>query len=547
MPSYLRFILLYCKPESKRIAFLFSLRILSLFLTVSIPLIYSSLLVELSNISFGKTVFSFLILVICSLLSSLINYSIKRLDAITSKNINYSTRRKIVDAILCLPNHRNSYSQGKLYAIINNDVKSIYTAFSLFVTSIFAILKIIAISVVVYIICPKLLLVFLMPYPLIITIHVFFHPKLKNTAQAVIEHNDTYLDLIKNTVGNVRNVISENASLKIQSLINSSANEGRNLATKQALFQINVTNLVNLVNQIGHLLLLGIGILLVHSADITFGNFVSFVSYSKALSSAIDLLVNMSSTIQPLLASIDRVITLDKEGTVYLSEESSKDTTDSINSIILSHVSLSLGNKCILADVNLSFEKGTIIGFSGSNGSGKTSLMNLIMQNIVPSTGTILINNCDYLSYNYFDLRTKFEYIGCGKNLYYTSLLDNVLLSSACTEDQLFHICQTIGIHNDIMNLPDNYQTKISTSWGLSTGQAQKIQIAKGLLKNAEVLIFDESMANLDDSSKKHLYSYLKKIATEKIVFIISHNELDYCICDKVYWIENGKIKLVRA
>lgn len=527
--------------ERRKIIVIIILRLLSVFLSVTLPLIFSELITSLVRHEISSVRYLFLILITFNLLTSFVTYVIKALDSVASKNTNYCTRKMVSKMLLAFPNCERNYSQGKMYALINNDANSIYTLISLFSSALITIIKIAVISIIIFRTSWILSLILLVPYPLVIFLNIKFRKKLKNAAKDVVEQNDTYLGIIKNTIGNIQDVAMQGGYQKIHNLISKSADKGRELSVKQLLIQINVSQLISIVSMLGYFLLTGSGIFLVLVDSISFGIFLAACSYSKTLSSSIESMLNMRTTYQPTMTSVNRIFEIHEEYEKLVLQQSLKKIPDAhIDAIECKQLSLSFGEKNVLKNVNIKFEKGHIIGLIGSNGSGKTSLMNIIMQNLHPTDGTVEINGTDIFEYNYMLLRSKFEYVGTNKNIYYISLRDNILLSCGRTNAELDNICKTVGIYDDIMKLPDGYDTIVSGEIGFSSGQIQKFQLARAFLKDSDVLILDEALSNLDDSTRKQVCAKLREIAKEKIIIIISHYKPDFAICDEIYNISEG-------
>ena len=313
--------------------------------------------------------------------------------------------------------------------------------------------------------------------------------------------------------------------------------------------QTKFDGLVSAAGMLGHIILTVAGVYYVYTGMISFGTFVAFNNYSKSLSSSIDALVNVRTNLQPLMVSIERVFELEELSRESDQSEHAKEiAVNGIDSICFKNVSLSYGENEILHQVNLHLQKGKIVGFIGKNGSGKTSMMNLIMQNILPTGGEVLFNGIRAESYQYFPLRKQFEYIGVNRNLYYLSIYDNIALSDDGTltkekAEKIRQTCEEIGLLQDILELADTFDTQIQDENMFSTGQIKKLQIARALIKDGSVMIFDEALSNLDDAAKSSLAVKLKKLAENKIIILISHNREDYKICDEVYRIENGHLE----
>lgn len=550
MPKYFTKTIQYCRAERIHIAVIIVLRLLLLLISVVQPLLYANMITGLLNKRFRVLVFYIAFLIVSYLLSQAFHYALKITEAKTAKNINYHVKCKVTEYLLLIPNYSRNFSQGKMYSVLASDSNAVYSAVSAMISVLFTILNVAGIGLVALCINWQLCVILMLPYPFIVFINRRYRKIIKEHAANVINQNDEYVNHVKNMIGNIGDIINENGAPKIIRQVCGEAKKGRDLTIRQMKSQINFDGLISATGMLGHVILTVTGVYYVYAGIIPFGNFIAFNNYSKSLSSSIDALVNVRTNLQPLMVSIERVFELEELSREADRKEHAKEmAVDGIDTVCFRNVFLSYGENQILHRVDLCLEKGKIIGVIGRNGSGKTSLMNLIMQNILPTGGELLFNGIPAESCPYFSLRKHFEYIGVNRSLYYLPVYDNIALSeedTARTEEDVQRIrqaCEEVGLLPDIDGLADAFDTRIRDENMFSTGQAKKMQIARALIKDSSVMIFDEALSNLDDATKSRLALKLKELAKNRIILLISHNRKDYEICDEVYRIENGYLE----
>ncbi len=550
MPKYFTKTIQYCRAERIHIAVIIILRLLLLLISVVQPLLYANMITGLLNKQFRELVFYIAFLIVSYLLSQAFHYALKITEAKTAKNINYYVKCKVTEYLLRIPNYSRNFSQGKMYSVLVSDSNAVYSAVSAMISVLFTILNVAGIGLVALCINWQLCVILMLPYPFIVFINRRYRKIIKENAAKVINQNDEYVNHVKNMIGNIGDIINQNGAPKIIRQVCGEAKKGRDLTIRQMKSQINFDGLISATGMLGHVILTVTGVYYVYAGIIPFGNFIAFNNYSKSLSSSIDALVNVRTNLQPLMVSIERVFELEELSREADRREHAKEmAVDGIDTVCFRNISLSYGENQILHRVDLCLEKGKIIGVIGRNGSGKTSLMNLIMQNILPTGGELLFNGIPAESCPYFSLRKHFEYIGVNRSLYYLPVYDNIALSeedTARTEEDVQRIrqaCEEVGLLPDIDGLADTFDTRIRDENMFSTGQAKKMQIARALIKDSSVMIFDEALSNLDDATKSRLALKLKELAKNRIILLISHNRKDYEICDEVYRIENGYLE----
>lgn len=539
----------YCKQERMHIALMIVLRMLLIIISVVQPLIYANMITYLLNRQISELSLFISLLIVSYLLSQLFNFIVKRIEAKTAKNINYLVKSKVTEYLLHIPNYKMNFSQGKMYSVLVSDSNAVYSAVSVMISLIFTAINVIGIGVVAVCINWQLCAILMIPYPFIVYINRKFRKMIKENAVDVVNQNDEYINHVKNMIGNISDIKNQNGTAKILRKVCGEAEKGRDLSIKQMMSQTKFDGLVSATGLLGHITLMVAGVFYVYTGVIPFGTFVAFNNYSKSLSSSIDSLVNVRTNLQPLMVSIERVLELEELSTESCQTESAKvSLAGGIDSVCFRNVSLSYDKNEVLHQVSINLQKGKIVGFVGKNGSGKTSLMNLIMQNILPTEGELFFNGISADNYNYDSLRAHFEYIGVNRNLYYLSICDNVALSGNAVltnenTEAVGQVCKEVGILQDIQKLADGFDTQIHNENVFSTGQVKKLQIARALIKNSSVMIFDEALSNLDDVTKDNLACQLRKLAENKIIILISHHTEDYKICDEIYQIENGYLE----
>lgn len=538
----------YCKSERPRIVLIFILHLMLMAISVVQPLIYANMITCLLNrqVKDLSVFIAFLIVTYC--LSQLFGFALKRTEARAAKNVNYYVKCKVTEYLLQIPNYQMNLGQGKMYSVLVSDSNAVYSAVSVMLSFVFTVLNVVCIGLAAVCITWRLCVILILPYPFIVVINRKFRKIIKANAVDVINQNDEYINHVKNMIGNICEIKNQNGVPKVLRKICREAGKGRDLSIRQMMSQTKFDGLVSAAGMLGHVALTVAGVYYVYMGMITFGTFVAFNNYSKSLSSSIDVLVNARTNLQPLMVSIERVFELEELSRKSDQNERAKETVEGIDLLCFQNVSLSYGEKEILHQVNFHLRKGKIVGFIGKNGSGKTSMMNLIMQNILPTGGEVLFNGVRAEGCQYFPLRKQFEYIGVNRSLYYLSIYDNIALSDdePFTEEKAEKIrktCEEIGLLQDIYALEDTFETQIQDENMFSTGQTKKLQIARALIKDCSVMIFDEALSNLDDAAKGSVADKLKKLAENKIIILISHNREDYKICDEVYRIENGYLE----
>ncbi|MBE8233419.1 MAG: ATP-binding cassette domain-containing protein, partial [Endozoicomonadaceae bacterium] len=198
----------------------------------------------------------------------------------------------------------------------------------------------------------------------------------------------------------------------------------------------------------------------------------------------------------------------------------------------------------VLQNINLSIPHGKKIAIVGSSGSGKSSLVNLLVRFWEPQTGTITLGGHSLEQYHGDDLRRYISVIAQHSHLFNSTLRGNLLLANPDASDAMLEqVCKIAQIHEFIISQPDGYQTWVGEAGlKLSGGQARRLCIARALLKDAPIVVLDEPGEGLDAPTEKALLDAVMGWADDlgKTVILITHKKAGLEWVDEVVGLEFG-------
>ena len=218
---------------------------------------------------------------------------------------------------------------------------------------------------------------------------------------------------------------------------------------------------------------------------------------------------------------------------------------DSIN---INNVDFDFNNKIIFKDLSLKIGLNEKIGLMGLSGSGKSTLLNLIMGFLTPTKGNIEFDKLD-IKNNLGSIRKKIGYVSQSIYLMNDSLKSNITLrqeNKYIDEDKLDEAIRAAGLENFVKNLKEGVNTVLNeNASNISGGEQQRIVIARALYYAKEILLFDEFTSSLDVKTENEILEQINKI--NKTTIIVSHKLSTLKNCDKVYIIENKRIKKINV
>lgn len=195
-------------------------------------------------------------------------------------------------------------------------------------------------------------------------------------------------------------------------------------------------------------------------------------------------------------------------------------------SLQLKNVSFTFGNNKILENANLKLTKPQLVNIKGPSGAGKSTLLNILLALYVPAAGTVeIVNGENVFSGN--SVRQLIAYVPQDHILLSGTIEENIkFVNLEASDKDMLSASKKAGIHEYIMTLPDGYQTQVSeNAKNLSFGQAQRIAIARALLKDSPIIVLDEPTASLDKQTELLILETLLQEAKEKLIIMVSHGD----------------------
>lgn len=286
--------------------------------------------------------------------------------------------------------------------------------------------------------------------------------------------------------------------------------------------------------------------------------FAEFILVNKniiSIKDAVITLVVFSSSFAPFLElsrlplGLGRALQAAKQTFSLLDEneplgnDGSKEI-EKINEIKFDNVGFSYPkrDKMIFENLNLLFEDEKIVGLVGESGSGKSTLMKMVMKWYMAKSGKISLNEEDILEIDSRKLQEKIAYIPQFPQIFSQTIRENLVLGNdKITDEEILEIAEKCRLRDVILSTENGLDTKINSEKIIfSSGEMQRLELMRALLKRADVYIFDEPTSNLDTLNESIILNLIKENC-KGMVFLISHRMSTVSFSDVVYRVENGK------
>ena len=278
----------------------------------------------------------------------------------------------------------------------------------------------------------------------------------------------------------------------------------------------------DLLNELPTIILLIFGGIYVLKGYITIGTFTAFMGYIAIFFSPISQLSQSWTKYKSELPALYRLMELLE---LNNEKENGIPFTNSVSKISFNNVCFSYDSKIILDNLNFTFKQGLNFVI-GDNGLGKSTIFKLISRFYEPTSGSIYFDDVNIKDYEVYGLRNNITLLFSEPELFNGSILENIQIGDFYADfTKIVDASKKANIHDFIMNLPQEYDTMVGENgFNLSSGEKQKISLARCFLKNSPILLLDEITNSLDDHSKNEILLSLKEFESEKIIIMITHD-----------------------
>lgn len=270
------------------------------------------------------------------------------------------------------------------------------------------------------------------------------------------------------------------------------------------------------------------------------GVMLIILSYFDSLFSSSETIMNANQSVREQNISVNRI----KDILEYndIKERKLKKIKNAIGKIEFKNVFFSYGNEKFLENLNFTIKPNKITAIVGTNGAGKTTIINLILQLYCPTKGKILIDDIDINNIDKKSYLNQISILNQDTYLFNMSIRENFNLINKDIKKQE-EICKLIGIDKVIKSLPKGYDTVIDdNSHNISGGQKRLLSLARTLLKESKILIFDEATSSLDKDKIQNVIDLLKELRNNHTIILITHKKELMNMADETIVIDKGKI-----
>lgn len=544
-------------PYKKGITIVFIFSILSTLFTIVGPKVLGNATTELYNgvvrklnnagsIDYTKLHTILLTLLILYIISAIFNYIQGIVVAKISAKYTLELRKKVNRKMEKLPlKYFDKKSHGEVLSLITNDIDKISQNLSNTLTeTVTCIIAVLGMLIMMFSInvTMTLAIIIILPICMILTAKIASKgQKYFTLRQEGLAKVDTKVEeMLRN-----HNIVKVfNSEDKILKEFNKENEMLANSTWKSNFIGGIMHPIMMLIGNLSYVVIAFLGGLFVIQGKITVGNIQSFITYAKNFTNPIGSLASIMTELESMIAASERVED-------YLSEEEEKIVENPVplnnvqGNITFDHVKFGYDeNKIIIKDFTAHIESGKKIAIVGPTGSGKTTLVKLLMRFYDVNSGNILIDGINIKDVERTSLRKNIGMVLQDTWLYSGTIMENIRYGRLdATDDEVITSAKEAQVHHFIQTLPDSYNLEINEETSnISEGQKQLLTIARAILKNPKILILDEATSSVDTRTEELIQKAMDTLMKGRTSFIIAHRLSTIKNADLILVLKDGDI-----
>ncbi|MEK3888823.1 ABC transporter transmembrane domain-containing protein [Bacillus sp. FSL K6-3431] len=406
-------------------------------------------------------------------------------------------------------------------------------------------MNIIGITVILLVMDWKLTLVCLIPLPFVVLLIRWVFPKLWRMSWRRHKKASAMNSIISDTVRSAR-IVKAFGKEKVEM----DRFQKANVSFSDAEMRLNKMNstifpIINMLTQIGGVLIWAFGGWRVMGGDLTFGQIMTFITYIYMLFGPIQFMNDIAGWWSYCMSAAQRTFEIQDAVPDITEKEDALHLEKLTGDIAISNVSFCYEpNKLILQDVTLVAKPGQMIGVVGPSGAGKSTLVNLISRLYEVNEGDIKLDGINVKDLSTHTLRKHIGIVSQEVYVFMGTIAENIAYANPdCSLDDIIYAAKVANAHDFIENLPEGYDTAVGTGgYSLSGGEKQRISIARAILHDPKILILDEATASLDTETELQIQEALESLAKGRTTIAIAHRLSTLRNADYLYVMEDGKV-----
>lgn len=541
----LRKLIRYFSTEKKRITILLVCVVATVVTSVYAPRLQSQAIDSITEGRYGDLSFYLTLMLAFYGFQSLLTLFQGRFSALLSQSIVKRMRNDLFDKIVNLPiRYLDSHPHGDIMSRMTNDIENVSGTISQSLSSLVSgFLTILGTVAMMLWLCPSLTLLSCATVILTVTATKF----LSSAMRRFYRRRQVLLGDLNSTVEEMvtgyKTVVAYSREDAVLKDFSKTSDELTRVGIMAEILGGSMGPVMNVINNISFVIIAAFGGYFAINGTITIGVISAFIIYAKQFGRPIDELAQIYGQIQTAIAGAERVFAIMEQPSEDKSGENSMDSSRGV--ITFRNVNFSyVEGKRVLHDFNLEVSAGQKVALVGSTGSGKTTVVNLLMRFYDVDSGEILIDGVNIRDIACDNLRRNTAIVLQDTVLFADTIEHNLKYANDnITDEEMEEAAKLCHCHNMITRMQSGYQTLLAQSgYNLSQGQRQLLSIARAFLAKPKILILDEATSSVDTRTEKHIQDAMVKLMENRTSLIIAHRLSTIQDADCIVVMDQGRI-----
>lgn len=287
-----------------------------------------------------------------------------------------------------------------------------------------------------------------------------------------------------------------------------------------------------------------ISVYFISNNSLTISSFLIVFLYKNKVLSLIDYVSEIREKLADGKISAMRVFDIVNFNN-YSKEEFGNNELNTLNgNIKFENVCFSYHEKTLFNNLSFEIEANKMVAIVGKSGEGKSTILKLINKSYDIDSGKIYIDSKNLKDLNEESIKNNISIVSQAPYIFNLSIKDNIRMANPnATDEDIVFVCKQAQIHNDIMNLENQYDTFVGENGViLSGGQKQRLAIARALIKKSKIILFDEATSSLDNKNQEKIKKVIKSLSNNHTIIIVAHRLSTIVNADKIYFLNDHKI-----
>ncbi len=462
-------------------------------------------------------------------------------------------RREVYEKAQHLPmRFYDKTSTGSVINRISGDTATLQ-AFMLRITQevVVQFFKLVGIVVVMLCMDWQLTLLSLCPVPIIVVGSRIFRHKVRPFYRRIWRRSSSVTSVLTDTIPGIRVIKSFTNEDGATERFSDCVEEWRVTDTKAGKILNAYPAIINCLIACGSVFIWSFGGNIVIDAmqagevgRLSVGLLVSFISYASMFYEPVNFFANLSDSTQNAMASAERIMDILEAEPEHDFGRGNTDA-DMGGRIEFKHVNFSFDRtKKVLKDINLVIEPGEVVGIVGTTGSGKSTLINLLLRYYDHYEGEITVGGVNIRDIDMQYYRSRIGYVQQEPMMFHDTIYHNIAYGDpSFSVDEVINAADVANAHEFIVRQPDGYDSVLGERGvGLSGGERQRVSIARAMLRNPKMLVFDEATASVDSETEHLIQEAIENLITGRTTIMIAHRLSTLAKATKIVVVDNGSI-----